>query len=275
MTSKLKTAPLPNYLPRPVPDKSFSIEPKNVTEPLKPEIPTDKNQTHQASETLFESNFPLKKIKGKYFESKIVPIFKENQKSFALGKTKIDQKDLLTKDIVAKLQVGFDKHVKDNTYQSHVLKGDLNELKIDLESETKELKKSMAAFKSTIETIANYPNDEELSSMSTEQKNKVFAHRLLLAGKGAKKLTLEDPLLMSFMSKDRNKIKQENPFLSNEQIEEIYKNLTSYLLTGSAIDSTAEALRLTEKALEISGDRSAAATDIANILHKKRNEKTP
>lgn len=122
--------------------------------------------------------------------------------------------------------------------------------------------KRLETLKESIKSLANYPNDKELSLLSPELQAAALHHRLNIRGKRAEPIDLHEHVLFAIMAKNPALMKSLNPFLSDSQIDRIFNDGISYMLLAVQVSQAQEALSSLRKI------KGADPKDAENLLQQ-------
>lgn len=94
---------------------------------------------------------------------------------------------------------------------------------------SKEFFKEARKLLNEIETLANYPTEEQFAQMSPDMQEEVVNYRLKQQGLQSIKLTFRDPLFQSLLMNSGEATKERNPFLKDKDIHILHTKMLQYL----------------------------------------------
>ncbi len=137
------------------------------------------------------------------------------------------------------------------------------------ETNSENLLKQAKNLLERIETLANYPDQEALTKMTTDQRAKVIEYRLRQHGQQSQLLTLRDPLLTSLLMRNGSDLQERNPFLSPKMVKDLQQMTLDYLDLMNQKEQADAALPLLRQA-EQDNNPEVFSKAVSILAHKRR-----
>lgn len=140
--------------------------------------------------------------------------------------------DRLGMQLVDDLKEAHQRNLAD-TFTFYSPQTNLEESAKALESLSKQkaedLLKESRALLHEIDRIANFPSETQFSQMSPKMQADVVSYRLKQKGLQSTVLTFRDPLFEALLTRDRTIIREKNPFLTDENIDDLHVKMLKYI----------------------------------------------
>lgn len=225
--------------------KVFSVE-SDKLKPLRSRERVDLTETGCTK----NFSFPLESLFNAYMTRTKKEVLLGPAKEFALSHETIDpKKHPLACRLLQSLKQAHEQHNKNKTHFQYNL--NLNSTSSTLTETLKQhatrAEMRMKSLKESMEALANLDDPQYCSSMDHKTHMEALIHRNTVNSGQIPRLTFDGAIIHSVLTRDAAILKRENPFLSDEQIQQIHKLAIEFMLEGSSIDQTKETLKLIQE----------------------------
>lgn len=240
---------------------------------------------------------PLAAIQQRYFIKTEIPVA---DKEFALDPAGLPKATLLEKHILNNLKKGHEENQKkkkaDYSFNEQLTINDLTlaikdlqekdkqekdqqeippldqliltDLKLALKAQQHQDKENLAKLEASLLKKSNFT---PLDDFNASNSDKAKAHNLLLARASEQKLVIKiDDILAAYIHQDPNILTERNHFLTQQDISQIFADLSDYALLQSRVDQAQQSLDIVADKKSINQLDSYEKQLVAEIVDKQR-----
>lgn len=208
--------------------------------------------------------FPLESLFHAYMTKAEKEILPSDSAEFALSSAVIGEaKPPLVNRLLDNLKKAHEEHNQHKTYAAYAVKPETTAAVLTgvLIDHIAAKRVRMEELKKSMEALANLDDPEACAPMDPKTRIQALQHRNKVHSGQISRITFETEIIRSVMTRDATFLKQLNPFLTDEQVHEVHRQAIQYMVEGSAVDQSREALKCVEQ---------DQLQDAAKVLGKER-----